>query len=289
MKLRFTASIAAVALAVTACATSPTGRNQVLLYSESQLEEMGDQAFSGMKEELKISNKAVQNSYVECVANAITAKVPNSVFDGTWEVVVFDDEQVNAFALPGGKIGVYTGLLNVAENQHQLAAVIGHEVGHVIAEHGNERMSQSTLINMGTQAAGAALAMNEVSQTAPIMAAIGLGLQVGVQLPFSRTHESEADVIGLQLMAMSGFDPRQSVNLLQNMDAASNGERPLELLSTHPAPQTRISNLQANMNAAYTDYQASAYRPNCGQLFNVANVKQSKKNATLMWRFCIRE
>jgi len=264
MKLRFTASIAAVALAVTACATSPTGRNQVLLYSESQLEEMGDQAFSGMKEELKISNKAVQNSYVECVANAITAKVPNSVFDGTWEVVVFDDERVNAFALPGGKIGVYTGLLNVAENQHQLAAVIGHEVGHVIAEHGNERMSQSTLINMGTQAAGAALAMNEVSQTAPIMAAIGLGLQVGVQLPFSRTHESEADVIGLQLMAMSGFDPRQSVNLWQNMDAASNGERPLELLSTHPAPQTRISNLQANMNAAYTDYQASAYRPNCG-------------------------
>ena len=254
----------AVALAVTACATSPTGRNQVLLYSESQLAEMGDQAFSGMKEELKISNKAVQNSYVECVANAITAKVPNSVFDGTWEVVVFDDEQVNAFALPGGKIGVYTGLLNVAENQHQLAAVIGHEVGHVIAEHGNERMSQSTLINMGTQAAGAALAMNEVSQTAPIMAAIGLGLQVGVQLPFSRTHESEADVIGLQLMAMSGFDPRQSVNLWQNMDAASSGERPLELLSTHPAPQTRISNLQANMNAAYNDYQASAYRPSCG-------------------------
>lgn len=289
MKLRFTASIAAVALAVTACATSPTGRNQVLLYSESQLAEMGDQAFSGMKEELKISNKAVQNSYVECVANAITAKVPNSVFDGTWEVVVFDDEQVNAFALPGGKIGVYTGLLNVAENQHQLAAVIGHEVGHVIAEHGNERMSQSTLINMGTQAAGAALAMNEVSQTAPIMAAIGLGLQVGVQLPFSRTHESEADVIGLQLMAMSGFDPRQSVNLWQNMDAASSGERPLELLSTHPAPQTRISNLQANMNAAYNDYQASAYRPSCGQFIAIANVKQSKKNATLMWRFCIRE
>ncbi len=277
MKLRFTASIAAVALAVTACATSPTGRNQVLLYSESQLAEMGDQAFSGMKEELKISNKAVQNSYVECVANAITAKVPNSVFDGTWEVVVFDDEQVNAFALPGGKIGVYTGLLNVAENQHQLAAVIGHEVGHVIAEHGNERMSQSTLINMGTQAAGAALAMNEVSQTAPIMAAIGLGLQVGVQLPFSRTHESEADVIGLQLMAMSGFDPRQSVNLWQNMDAASSGERPLELLSTHPAPQTRISNLQANMNAAYNDYQASAYRPSCGQFIAIANVKQSKK------------
>jgi predicted Zn-dependent protease len=205
----------------------------------------------------------VQNSYVECVANAITAQVPASVFNGQWEVVVFDDEQVNAFALPGGKIGVYTGLLKVAENQHQLAAVIGHEVGHVIAEHGNERMSQSTLINVGSQAVGQVLAANEVPQSGPIMAAIGLGVQVGVQLPFSRTHESEADVIGLQLMAKSGFDPRQSVNLWQNMDAASSGDRPMELLSTHPAPQTRIDNLQANMPDAYADYQATAYRPNC--------------------------
>ena len=205
----------------------------------------------------------MQNSYVECVANAITAQVPASVFNGQWEVVVFDDEQVNAFALPGGKIGVYTGLLKVAENQHQLAAVIGHEVGHVIAEHGNERMSQSTLINVGSQAVGQVLAANEVPQSGPIMAAIGLGVQVGVQLPFSRTHESEADVIGLQLMAKSGFDPRQSVNLWQNMDAASSGDRPMELLSTHPAPQTRIDNLQANMPDAYADYQATAYRPNC--------------------------
>jgi predicted Zn-dependent protease len=95
------------------------------------------------------------------------------------------------------------------------------------------------------------------------MAAIGLGMQVGVQLPFSRTHESEADVIGLQLMAKSGFDPRQSVNLWQNMDAASGGERPMEFLSTHPAPQTRIDNLQANMQAAYADYQAAPSRPSC--------------------------
>ena len=224
---------------------------------------MGDQAFTGLKEELKISNKPVQNSYVECVANGITANVPVSVFDGQWEVVVFDDEQVNAFALPGGKIGVYTGLLNVAENQHQLAAVIGHEVGHVIAEHGNERMSQSTLINVGTQAVGQILSANEVSQSGPIMAAIGLGVQVGVQLPFSRTHESEADVIGLQLMAKSGFDPRQSVNLWQNMEAASEGNRPMELLSTHPAPQTRIDNLQANMQSAMADYQLTSRRPKC--------------------------
>lgn len=266
MKLKFTLSAAvAAALALSACATSPTGRNQVLLFSDFQLSEMGAQAFSGMKEELKVSTTRVQNTYVECIANAITAQVPASVFDGKWEVVVFDDEQVNAFALPGGKIGVYTGLLGVAENQHQLAAVIGHEVGHVIAEHGNERMSQSTLINMGTQAAGQVLAANEVPQSGPIMAAIGLGMQVGVQLPFSRTHESEADEIGLQLMAKSGFDPRQSVNLWQNMEAASGGNSPMEFLSTHPAPQTRIADLRANMTPALADYQATTNRPNCKQ------------------------
>ncbi len=248
---------------LSACATSPTGRNQVLLYSSDQLEQMGDQAFSSMKEELKVSSKRVQNAYVECIANAITPHVPQSVYSGRWEVVVFDDEQVNAFALPGGKIGVYTGLLKVAENQNQLAAVIGHEVGHVIAEHGNERMSQGTLINMGSQAVGQVLAANEVSQTGPIMAAIGLGVQVGVQLPFSRTHESEADIIGLELMAQAGFDPRASIQLWKNMDAASSGERPMEFLSTHPAPQTRIEDLQANMSSALTDYQNTSQRPSC--------------------------
>lgn len=264
MKIKLVAPIAAIVVSVlTACSTSPTGRNQVLLYSDAELAQMGDQAFSGMKEELKISTRQVENQYVQCVSKAITANVPSTIFSGQWEVVVFDDEQVNAFALPGGKIGVYTGLLNVAENQHQLAAVIGHEVGHVIAEHGNERMSQSTLINAGTQAVGQVLAVNDVAQSGPIMAAIGLGVQVGVQLPFSRTHESEADLIGLQLMAMSGFDPRQSVDLWQNMDAANNGERPLELLSTHPAPQTRIENLQANMTPAYADFQSTTSRPNC--------------------------
>lgn len=264
MKSRITAAVAAaITLTITACATSPTGRNQVLLFSDQQLNEMGTQAFSGMKEELKISDKPVQNRYVECVADTLTALVPVNVYNGQWEVVVFDDEQVNAFALPGGKIGVYTGLLKVAENQHQLAAVIGHEIGHVIAEHGNERMSQSTIINMGTQAVGQVLAANEVSQTGPIMAAIGLGVQVGVQLPFSRTHESEADLIGLALMAQAGFDPRQSVNLWQNMDAASSGQRPPELLSTHPAPDSRISNLQANMKSAMADYQATSRRPDC--------------------------
>ncbi|RDV29049.1 M48 family peptidase [Alteromonas aestuariivivens] len=261
LRIRFALAIVA-GLTIAGCATSPTGRSQMLLYTSQELAQMGDQAFSSMKAEIKISNQPVQNAYVKCVADAITAQVPASVFNGQWEVVVFEDDQVNAFALPGGKIGVYTGLLKVAENQHQLATVIGHEVGHVIAEHGNERMSQGALINVGTQTVGQILAAGEISQSGAIMAAIGLGMEVGVQLPFSRTHESEADLIGLDLMAQAGFDPQQSVNLWHNMAAAS-GEQPLELLSTHPAPQSRIKNLQASMPKAQATFQQSSYRPGC--------------------------
>ncbi|WP_100656611.1 M48 family metallopeptidase [Alteromonas flava] len=250
-------------LTLLGCATSPTGRNQVLLYSDSQLSEMGAQAFNGMKDSIQISNKAVENEYVQCVARPIIAQVSPEVFSGQWEIVVFDDPQVNAFALPGGKIGVYTGLLQVAENQHQLAAVIGHEVGHVIAQHGNERMSQSTIISIGSQAVGQIMAANEVANSGPIMAAIGLGVQVGVQLPFSRTHESEADEIGLTLMAQAGFAPQEAIKLWENMEAASGGQRQPELLSTHPAPQTRIAALTALLPEAQSIAQQQTQKPKC--------------------------
>ncbi|MFT5676713.1 MAG: putative Zn-dependent protease [Paraglaciecola sp.] len=250
---------------LSACAKSPTGRNQLKLYSSSQLAGMGEQAFDGMKSEQKVSDKQVTNSFVTCIAEAITKHVPKSVFSGEWELVVFDDPQINAFALPGGKIGVYTGLLEVAENQHQLAAVIGHEVGHVIAEHGNERMSSSALIGMGMEVTNQLLKTNQIASNDMIMAAIGMGVQVGVQLPFSRSHETEADLIGLELMAKSGFDPRQSVNLWQNMEKASGGKRQPEFLSTHPAPATRISKLSQNMVAAMTVFNKAAQRPKCSK------------------------
>lgn len=245
------------------CAKSPTGRNQLKLFSNAQLSEMGAQAFDGMKEQEKVSKGRVQNAYVQCIADHITAQVPKSVFSGEWEVVVFDSEQVNAFALPGGKIGVYTGLLQVATNQHQVAAVMGHEVGHVIAEHGNERMSQGTLVNLGMQVTNQILHNKQVANNSVIMAAIGLGVQVGVQLPFSRTHESEADIIGLDLMAKAGFKPKESVSLWQNMDKASGGKRQSEFLSTHPLPSTRIEQLKQNMASAETLYQQAPVKPNC--------------------------
>jgi predicted Zn-dependent protease len=246
-----------------ACTTSPTGRHQLKLYSSSQLADMGTQTFDAMKVEQKVSVKAVDNKFVSCVADSISQYVPDSVFSGKWELVVFDDPQVNAFALPGGKIGVYTGLLAVTENQHQLAAVIGHEIGHVIAEHGNERMSSSTLIGVGMEVTNQLLETKQIANNNLIMAAIGLGVQVGVQLPFSRTHETEADLIGLDLMAKAGFNPEESIKLWENMSAASGGQRQAEFLSTHPSPESRIKKLQQNMTPAKALFASAKNKPQC--------------------------
>lgn len=243
-------SILVGVLFFTACATSPTGRSQLLIFPEGQMNQMGVAAFSDMKKKSKVVGSKVTDSYVNCVANAIIDVLPNNS-QQTWEVVVFDDDSVNAFALPGGKIGVHTGLLTVATNQDQLAAVIGHEVGHVLAQHGNERMSISFASQTGQQLMGAMLENNQ--QKSLIMGAMGLGMQFGVQLPYSRSHESEADIMGLDFMARAGFDPRESVQLWKNMSKQSK-EAPAELLSTHPSNVTRINDLQSNMSSAMQKY-----------------------------------
>jgi predicted Zn-dependent protease len=172
---------------------------------------------------------------------------------GNWEVNVFTDDSANAFALPGGKIGVNSGLLKVARSQDQLAAVIGHEIGHVMAQHSNERMSIQYATQTGMQMLQA-LSGEASAEKQQLFALLGLGSEVGIALPFSRKHEAEADLIGLQLMARAGFDPRQSVTLWQNM-AAANGAGGLEFLSTHPANDTRINGLQANMSEALALYE----------------------------------
>ncbi len=172
---------------------------------------------------------------------------------------MFKDESPNAFALPGGKMGVYTGMLEVAENQDQLAAVLGHEVGHVLAQHANERMSQQQVTSIGL-AVAAGTGLDSAS-----MQALGLGAQIGILLPYSRTHESEADIIGLDLMAKAGFDPRESVQLWKNMQKAGGGTPP-EFLSTHPSSGTRIDNLigqMANALQTYNDARARGNKPNC--------------------------
>lgn len=243
---------------LSACGTSPTGRDQLLVFSADQLDAMGVQAFDEMRTQLPVEKDPAINAYVKCVATAITDQVADKRV--AWEVVVFKDENPNAFALPGGKMGVYTGMLKVAENQNQLAAVLGHEVGHVIAQHGNERMSQQQLTSVALAAAAGSGYLDTAS-----MQALGLGAQIGILLPYSRTHESEADVIGLDLMAKAGFDPRASVQLWKNMQKAGGGAPP-EFLSTHPASSTRIDNLLGHMADAlhtYNDARAKGKKPDC--------------------------
>ncbi|WP_372871033.1 M48 family metallopeptidase [Shewanella sp.] len=238
------------------CAThqSPTGRGQTLLFSTAEMNQLGASSFEEMKKQQKISKDSKINAYVACVANRVTAALPNN--NEHWEVVVFDSPQVNAFALPGGHIGVYTGLLKVAENQDQLAVVLGHEVAHVLAQHSNEQVSRAQLTGTGLQLANVALGAGGVANRDLYMAALGLGAQVGYILPFGREQETEADVMGLELMARAGFDPRAGTKLWQNM-AKVGGEQGPELLSTHPSHSTRISELSKLEQKVLPLYEAA--------------------------------
>lgn len=251
---------ATFALIVTACATSPLGRKQLMLTSDTQMEQMGNQAFDEMKAKQPISHDAKVNAYVSCVAHAITDNVEPKQ---NWEVIVFEDPQVNAFALPGGKIGVYSGLLKVAKGQDQLATVLGHETGHVVAQHGRERTSQQLVTEGGLAAAGAILGNANDPKHDLMLAALGVGAQVGVALPFSRVQEAEADEIGLDLMAKSGFNPNEAIALWRNMQA-SGGAAPPQWLSDHPSDENRIKDLQARLPAALEESKASGKHPSCG-------------------------
>jgi predicted Zn-dependent protease len=247
------------ALLLTACSTSPTGRKQLMLTSDSQMEQMGKQAFDEMKAKQPINHDAKTNAYVACVAHAITDNVQPKQ---DWEVVVFEDPQVNAFALPGGKIGVYSGLLKVAKSQDQLATVLGHETGHVVAQHGRERTSEQVVTQGGLAAAGAILGNSSDPKHNIMLAALGVGAQVGVALPFSRAQETEADEIGLDLMAKSGFNPNEAIALWHNMQASGGGAPP-QWLSDHPSDESRITNLQSKLPKALEESKASGKHPNC--------------------------
>ena len=233
---------AAVAATLVACATttSPTGRKQYVgAVSQEQLNQLGAQSFAQMKTQKAQTTSAAQRNYVSCVTNAIVAQLPANARSG-WETAVFVDEDPNAFALPGGKVGVYTGIFKVARDQDQLAGVIAHEIGHVVSRHHDERITRQMGAQAGVQLLGALAGNygNLASQGGSLLA------QTGFLLPGSRAQESEADVVGQQLMAQAGFDPRGAVSLWQNMISAG-GSRPPQWLSTHPDPQARIGELQS--------------------------------------------
>jgi predicted Zn-dependent protease len=253
---RFSALVLTLSISMfSSCATSPLGRKQVMLLPDGQLNQMGLQSFEQLKSETPIERDPAINAYVRCVALPITQVSGDAAGVKEWEIVVFKEASANAFALPGGKIGVHTGILPVAKTPGQLAAVLAHEVGHVTARHGNERVSQGLLAQGLTTAAG--LTMKDKSYAPIVLAGLGIGAQFGYLLPHSRNQESEADLIGLDYMSNAGFDPRESVALWENMRTASGGKGPPQFLSTHPSNETRIHDLQANIPAALPKYEAA--------------------------------
>lgn len=249
-----------------ACATSPLGRSQLVLFPDSEMSQMGVAAFDQMKKKTPQVEDPQMTRYVGCVAQAVAREAAGRPHAASrWDVVVFKDDTANAFALPGGKIGVHSGLLKVAKTPDQLATVLGHEVAHVLANHSNERVSTNFATQSGLQL-GAAMsgASGSMTQQA-LFAALGLGAQVGVLLPFSRAQEREADLVGLDLMAAAGFNPDESIQLWRNMEAAGGG-RPPEFLSTHPGTTTRIQDLRERLSIARPIYErarATGKQPQC--------------------------
>ena len=254
-----------IAASVAACATSTTstGRTQYVgAVSQAQLNQLGAQAFTEAKQKGPLSTDARQNAYVRCVVDALVRQLPPGQQTIAWETAVFAQKEPNAYALPGGKVGVNSGLFDVARNQDQLAAVIGHEIGHVVERHHDERITRQ----MG--AAGAVQLLGALAGNYGQLATQGGGMlaQTGFLLPGSRMQETEADVVGQRMMAQAGFDPRAAVALWQNMIAAG-GSRPPQWLSTHPDPQSRISELQARADSLLPTWEqarAAGRRPNCG-------------------------
>ncbi len=243
---RLAAGLALAAL-LAACESAPiTGRNQLILLPESQDAEMGLQAYQEIKKQEKVSNDPKLNQEVQEVGKRIAAISGHPEWD--WQFTVFQDDEPNAFALPGGKVGVNTGLFKAAKTDAQLATVLGHEVGHAIARHGAERMSQGMLEQAGLAVLGATTSAGYAQIAAQ-------AATLAIVLPYSRTQESEADHIGLILMAKAGYDPRQAIELWQNFQKLG-GDKPPEFLSTHPSEGTRIQRLQELMPEALAIYQA---------------------------------
>lgn len=256
-------------LLMTACSTTMTGRRQLTLIDDAKMDELGIAAFQDLKTEQKVDKDTITNKYVRCVANAIIGVIPKggaAPKDGKWEVLVFQDPTPNAFALPGGKIGVHTGMLKVATTAGQLAAVIGHEVGHVLLRHGNERLSQSMVAQSVLEAGSIAFDQMTPQYRDVIVGGLGVGAQYGVLLPFSRKHESEADVVGQRFMAEAGFNPAEAVTLWQKMAKLSEGQQPPQWMSTHPANEARIESLRQNLPEArelYRKARAAGKNPRC--------------------------
>lgn len=253
-----------ILLVLTACSTVPlTGRRQLDLVPGSTMLTMSFQQYGQFLKENRVSGNVQQTEMVKRVGRKIQGAVEKYMVDNNfrhqldgyqWEFNLVESKEVNAWCMPGGKVVVYTGILPVAKDENGLAVVMGHEIAHAVAKHGNERMSQGMLTELGGVALAVALRDKPQQTQQVFMSAFGVGAQVGVLLPFSRTHESEADHLGLIFMAMAGYDPHGAVTFWERM-AQQGGGKPPEFLSTHPSDQTRINKIKTELPEALRYYQ----------------------------------
>ncbi len=254
----------AFVILVGSCNTVPlTGRKQLNLLPGSQMQSLSNDQYSQVLNQSKVVKGTKDAKMVQDVGVRIKNAVEKYLKDNNhseliegyqWEFNLLQDDQVNAWCMPGGKVAFYTGIIPICQDENGIAVVMGHEVAHAIARHGNERMSQGMVQQFGGLALQVALSEKPAETQALYMQAYGIGSQVGVMLPFSRTHESEADRLGLIFMAMAGYVPAGAPQFWKRM-AARGGQAPPEFLSTHPSNETRIKNLNKWMSEANKYYQ----------------------------------
>ena len=246
------------------CATVPvTGRKQLSLVPNSEILPLSYDQYSQVLQENKLSDNQQWTAMVKNVGNKIKGAVEQYMkqkglsdqLNGySWEFNLIESETVNAWCMPGGKVAFYTGIMPICKDEKGVAVVMGHEVAHAIANHGRERMSEGLVANLGLSSLSAAMGQNPTLTQQLLLQSVGIGTQLGM-LSFSRTHESEADEIGLIFMAMAGYDPREAPKFWERMAAQSSGQRPPEFLSTHPHPETRIADLNKQIPEALKYYK----------------------------------
>ncbi|MBT3514767.1 MAG: M48 family metallopeptidase [Nitrospina sp.] len=264
---------------IAACVTTPISNKSAFIMIPIQQEiSLGKQAYNQILQEEEDSSDRETTNLVKQIGLRISkvSAMPNL----NWEFHLIESEQQNAFALPGGKVAVYTGLLPVAMNEAGLATVMSHEIAHVIARHGAQRMSRQLLLTAGLMATS--ISLKNTRQKKMIMAALGVGIVYGLSLPFSRSNEAEADQIGLTYMARAGYDPNEAVRFWKRFADVKGGKKAPEFLSTHPADQTRIALINRYLTRARIDYNALKVRHGLGETirFEKTELNPNKKEAT---------
>jgi predicted Zn-dependent protease len=263
--IRNISAVLVVSILVIACSTvAITGRKQLNIIPNSQILSMSFSQYDQFMNENKLSRDQQKTAMIKRVGSRIQKSVEQYFAQNNmsaelngfqWEFNLIESDQVNAWCMPGGKVVFYTGILPICEDETGVAVVMGHEIAHAVAEHGSERMSQGLITQLGGMALDKALE-NEPDLTRSLaLTAFGLGSQVGVLLPFSRLHESEADHLGLIFMAMAGYNPNAAVDFWGRMAKLKGGQAPPEFLSTHPSDQTRINDLKKKMPEAMKHYR----------------------------------